>query len=86
VLVHPADAARAGVIDGARVMVTSATGSLTAVARLDPDLRPGVVSVAHGWEGANVNHLISSRDDVEPLTGMPRSSGTVVVLAAEAVS
>ncbi|MCU1345812.1 MAG: putative dehydrogenase, partial [Acidimicrobiia bacterium] len=86
VLVHPADAARAGVIDGARVVGSSTTGSLTAVARLDPDLRAGVVSVAHGWEGANVNHLISSRDDVEPLTGMPRSSGTVVVLAAEAAN
>jgi len=37
------------------------------------------VSISHGWVDGNVNLLISSRD-LDPLTGMPRSSGTAVSL------
>ena len=40
---------------------------------------PGAVSISHGWADTNVNRLISS-DDLDPLTGMPRSSGTAVSL------
>ena len=48
-------------------------------ARVTETMRPGVVSISHGWAEANVNLLISSRD-LDPLTGMPRSSGTAVSL------
>jgi anaerobic selenocysteine-containing dehydrogenase len=78
VLIHPDDGRRAGVVDGAGVVVTSATGTVTGLARFDADLRPGAVSVPHGWGESNVNYLISSRDHIEPLTGMPLSSGTAV--------
>jgi hypothetical protein len=40
-----------------------------------------VVSITHGWADANVNRLISSRD-LDPLTGMPRMSGTAVTIRA----
>jgi hypothetical protein len=39
--------------------------------------RAGSVSIAHGWADCNVNVLISSRV-LDPLTGMPRMSGTAV--------
>ncbi len=41
-------------------------------------IRPGVVSLPHGWAAPGVNHLTSMTDDVEPLTGMPRLSGIAV--------
>jgi len=78
-LVHPDDAGAAGIADGELVEVTSATGSLTVPARYVETLRPGAVSISHGWAGANVNRLVSSRD-LDPLTGMPRMSGTAVTL------
>jgi len=81
VLVHPDDARAAGIVDGAAVEVTSATGSLTLPARLSEALRPGAVSITHGWADTNVNVLVSSRD-LDPLTGMPRMSGTAVSLRA----
>jgi anaerobic selenocysteine-containing dehydrogenase len=79
VLLHPDDAGAFGISDGDLVEVTSETGSVTVPARLAPTMRAGTVSINHGWAEANVNRLISSRA-VDPLTGMPRMSGTAVTL------
>jgi len=46
---HPDDAVRLGVADGEEVEVTSAVGSLTVPAEVTADIRPGVVSLPHGW-------------------------------------
>lgn len=81
VLLHPDDAAAAGVADGDLVDVTSATGSLRLVARVTDATRPGAASIPHGWADCNVNVLVSAHD-VDPLTGMPRSSGTAVAVHA----
>jgi anaerobic selenocysteine-containing dehydrogenase len=43
VILNPADAARAGVEDGRPVVVRSARGEVTGVAKLDARIRPGVV-------------------------------------------
>jgi anaerobic selenocysteine-containing dehydrogenase len=48
-LIHPDDASRRGVEDGAQVRVTSRTGTVTVVAGVTTDLMPGVVSLPHGW-------------------------------------
>ncbi len=48
-LVHPTDAATHGIVDGARVRVTSAAGSVVAVAEISDEVRPGVVSLPHGF-------------------------------------
>ena len=79
VLLHPDDARALGIGEGDLVEVTSATGSVAVPARLAPAMRTGTVSINHGWSEANVNRLISSRS-VDPLTGMPRMSGTTVTL------
>jgi anaerobic selenocysteine-containing dehydrogenase len=79
VLLHPDDAALAGVVDGDVVEVTSDAGSLRVQARVTEATRAGTASIAHGWADCNVNVLISSRR-LDPLTGMPRMSGTAVTV------
>lgn len=87
ILLHPDDAAAAGVADGQRVIVRSDRGELVGVARVDGSIRRGVVSVPHGHERANVNFLTDIRK-VDPLTGMARYSGFSVSVhpAPEAVA
>jgi anaerobic selenocysteine-containing dehydrogenase len=81
ILVHETDAQRLGVADGALSRLESVTGSITGPVRIDESVLPGTVSVPHGWANANVNALISSRTDVDGLTGMARQSGTPVSLS-----
>jgi anaerobic selenocysteine-containing dehydrogenase len=69
VVVHPDDASAAHVRDGAPVVVRSAHGAITGVARVDDAIRPGAVSVPHGHQDVNVNRL-TSKDDLDPITGM----------------
>ena len=47
--VHPDDAARLGLTDGALVTVRSRTGQLTVPVEITDAVRPGVVSIPHGW-------------------------------------
>jgi anaerobic selenocysteine-containing dehydrogenase len=78
VLIHPADANERGIADNAVVLVTSDAGALRGVARLTPDIRPGAVSVPHGYGDPNVGHLVSDIRDVDPLTGMVLQSSLPV--------
>jgi anaerobic selenocysteine-containing dehydrogenase len=79
ILLHPQDAAAAGVIDGLPVTVRTEAGELTGTARVDPDMRRGAVSVPHGHANANVNMLTSHRQ-ADPITGMARYSGIPVTI------
>jgi anaerobic selenocysteine-containing dehydrogenase len=74
VQLHPEDASVSGVVDGQPVVVRSARGELTGIAKVDPGIRRGVVSIPHGHHGANVN-LLSDKDVIDPVTGMVRYSG-----------
>jgi anaerobic selenocysteine-containing dehydrogenase len=47
--IHPDDAARLGVADGAAASVTSRVGTLTATAEVTDEVMAGVVSLPHGW-------------------------------------
>ena len=47
--VHPDDAARLGIADGATVRITSRVGSVDVPAEVTADVRAGVVSLPHGW-------------------------------------
>ena len=80
ILVHPDTAREAGLDDRAEARIRSAHGELRGVVRLDPTLRPGSVSIPQGYGAPNVNQL-TSKDDVDPLTGMPRFSGLEVELS-----
>jgi anaerobic selenocysteine-containing dehydrogenase len=52
-MVHPVDAARLGLVDGAMARIASTTSqgakSIEAQVQLSTDMMPGVVSLPHGW-------------------------------------
>ena len=79
ILISPADAADAGVVSGRPVTVRSANGEITGLAKVDDSMRSGAVSIPHGHHGANVNRL-TSKDDIDVVTGMVRYSGIAVSL------
>jgi anaerobic selenocysteine-containing dehydrogenase len=74
---HPDDAADRAIANGDEITVESATGSLRVPVLVTDRIRPGVISLPHGYSESNVNNLVSG-DDVDALSGMPRMSGTRV--------
>ncbi len=48
-LMHPDDAARRGLVTGARVRVSSRVGAITAVLEVSDEVMPGVASLPHGF-------------------------------------
>jgi anaerobic selenocysteine-containing dehydrogenase len=77
--INPDDGVAAGVTDGNPVTVRSAVGELTGVAKIDDTIRRGAVAIPHGHHAANVNRL-TSKDDIDVVTGMVRYSGIPVSL------
>lgn len=47
--VHPEDAARLGLVDGSPARVRSRAGEITVPVEVTDRIRPGVVSIPHGW-------------------------------------
>ena len=47
--VHPADAARLGLANGGRARISGRTGAVEAPVEVTDAIRPGVVSLPHGW-------------------------------------
>ena len=47
--VHPADAARLGLLDGGTALIRSRTGEVKVPVEVTDVVRPGTVSVPHGW-------------------------------------
>lgn len=82
VLAHAEDAAAAGLADGDLVEVRSANGAVTGRLRIEPLIRRGAVSIPHGYAAPNVGDLTSSRDGIDPETGMVHQSGLAVELVA----
>lgn len=97
--VHPDDAARLGLADGAVADVTSATATVRLPVRLLDDLMPGTVALPHGWghqhatglsvasrtRGVNVNLLAADgRDGIDPASGMAHLTGIPVDVAPAA--
>ena len=91
-LMHPVDAVRLGLEDGARVRVRSGVGEVTAVLALSDTMAPGVVSLPHGFghssaaetlriasklDGPNVNAL-TDRLRIEPVVGASILGGVAV--------
>lgn len=62
-LIHPDDAARVGIGEGDPVEIASASGRLSAPAEISETIRPGLVSLPHGWghEGAGLRMQVASR-------------------------
>jgi anaerobic selenocysteine-containing dehydrogenase len=76
--INPIDAEASGITDGSVVLIKSSTGGVQAVARFTEKIRPGAVSLTHGFADTNVSELTSEREGVDPLTGMIQHSGVPV--------
>jgi anaerobic selenocysteine-containing dehydrogenase len=67
-IIHPADAERRGIAVGARVAIHNDRGAFTAVARVEENIREGVVWAPSIWwgklapDGANANQTTSQRE------------------------
>jgi anaerobic selenocysteine-containing dehydrogenase len=94
-LVHPDDASRLGLRDGAPVRVRSRVGEVELPVELDAEIMPGVVSIPHGWghgvdgvgwrvaadnPGVNSN-LLADEQQLDPLSGNAVLNGIPVELA-----
>ncbi|MCU0898850.1 MAG: molybdopterin oxidoreductase family protein, partial [Burkholderiales bacterium] len=91
-LVHPADARRLGLRDGAKARIAGPRHEIVAEVELSDDMMPGVVSLPHGWghdlegaqlalagerPGANLNAVLDDRLR-DPLSGNAVLSGVPV--------
>lgn len=81
IVMHPEDAARCGLTDGAIAHVRSVHGTITGPVRIAETVREGVVSIPHGFESMNVGSLASLTFDVDPLTGMVLLTGVPIEVA-----
>lgn len=87
--VNPEDLKMLGLNSGDKVNITSDHGSVAAIIEADDTMRPGVVSMCHGYggtdhdadiseQGSSVNLLISSSKNLENITAMVRMSSIPV--------
>ncbi len=94
--IHPEDAAAAGVETGERVTVRSRVGELEVPVEVTEGIRPGVVSLPHGWghdaegsrlrvaaarPGANSN-VLTDEAVIDPLSGNATLNGIPVHISA----
>jgi anaerobic selenocysteine-containing dehydrogenase len=95
-LIHPDDALRYGLVDGARARLKQGQRAIEVTVMLTEDIMPGVVSLPHGWGhalpgvsmpiaaargGANLNTVLEE-DRRDPLSGTAVLSGVPVEIEA----
>jgi anaerobic selenocysteine-containing dehydrogenase len=93
--VHPDDAGRLGLADGGEAAVRSRTGEVTVPVEVTDAIRPGVVSIPHGWghdldgvelsvarrhAGVNSN-LLADEELIDPVSGTSVLNGIPVEVA-----
>ncbi len=94
VQIHPDDAARRGLEEGKPARVTSSSGSVDIEVEVTDVMRPGVVSIPHGWGDGNgearmrvatgqpaVNSNVLAPGDMDPLSGNAVLNGIPVTVA-----
>ncbi len=90
--IHPADIERVGGEDGGWMEVATPTGRLLARVEADPSLRPGVVTLPHGYgqaypdgrggrivDGPRIN-VLTAGDDRDPIAATPHHKNVRVRL------
>ena len=98
--IHPDDAARLGLADGATAAVRSAAGSVEVPVEVTDVVMPGVVCIPYGWghglpgtrqavaaghAGVNVN-VLTDASAIDPVSGNAVLNGIPVTVAPLAVS
>jgi anaerobic selenocysteine-containing dehydrogenase len=98
-LVHPDDAAELGLGPGDAAVVTSRVGEITVPAEITEAIRPGVISIPHGWghdlpgvsmaiaqEHAGVNsNVLADQELFDAISGNAALNGIPVQVRAAAV-
>jgi anaerobic selenocysteine-containing dehydrogenase len=94
--IHPDDAARLGIADGSPARVASRVGEVIVTAELFDGIRPGVVSIPHGfgqalpgvqlrvageYRGVNTN-VLTDEQFFDPLSGNIALNGVPVTVAS----
>lgn len=78
---HPDDLI--GCADGDTITVRSRNGELKVAVQANPNIRPGVIAISHGWgeggEGVNVNHLTGG-EFYDAISGMPLMTAVPVAI------
>jgi anaerobic selenocysteine-containing dehydrogenase len=92
--INPSDLESLGIDDGALITIESAVGRVTAVASGAPEMRAGIISMAHAFGdigedadkiseiGASTNRLVSETVDYDPITGQSLQSAIPVRVVA----
>jgi len=97
--VHPEDASRVGLENGGTAKVTSRVGRITVPVEITPDIRPGVVSLPHGWghdlpgvrmglaraHGGVNSNLLSDDEFYDPLSNNAVLNGIPVEVSSHAI-
>jgi anaerobic selenocysteine-containing dehydrogenase len=92
---HPDDAARLGLVDGGQAEVRSRVGKVVAPVEVTADIRPGVLSLPHGWghdaDGANLSvaatragvnaNVLTDAAEIDPLSGNAVLNGVPVTVS-----
>ena len=91
---NPNDMAALEIVSGELIDIQSPRATLTAVVRSAPDVRTGVISMAHSWGGSSLtddkvrdigaptNRLVSTDRDYDVVTGMVVQSAIPVAVTA----
>ncbi len=94
--IHPDDADRLGLEDGAMASVKGKSGAVEVVTERTPDIMPGVISIPHGFghnqQGANLrvaserpgvnSNLLADDSVIDPLSGNAILNGIPVSVSA----
>ncbi len=97
---NPDDMARLGIGEAATIRISGVAGQVYGVAKPSPDVRPGVISMAHAFgdfdtglagvraRGNSTNRLVDETSGYDPITGQSRQSAIPVrvELVAEVVA
>ncbi|MDQ3293541.1 MAG: molybdopterin-dependent oxidoreductase [Actinomycetota bacterium] len=93
VLLHPEDAAAAGLVEGDDAEITSASSTIAVHVTITDEMTPGTIAIPHGWghaggwqranrAGGRSSNLLASgaNEDLEALAGMSVLNGIPVRL------
>jgi anaerobic selenocysteine-containing dehydrogenase len=78
---HPDDIVAAGLTAGQQIMLKSSAGEIEARLEADDSLRPGVISMTHGFGGSSgsaVARLLTTAESTDNYTHMPQMSAVPI--------
>ncbi|MFA5617551.1 MAG: molybdopterin-dependent oxidoreductase, partial [Syntrophorhabdaceae bacterium] len=80
--INPVTAKHYGVMDDETVFIESLRGRIAVRAKYTSSILPGVISMSHGWDAANVN-LLTDDEALDPVTGFPAARSLLARIVKE---